>query len=138
MQWIEPDDSTSRIFTNTPGAPAAASREIIGMYSTWCKDNMLPGPLQLPQLFLNNGLGIATHETFSTARMHTDMSYHTPLLLESAGRMVLDLKVTSGEMDAKEAEYLLDRAVQETRNGDVYQHSEVWVLIGRKIVDDDY
>jgi SAM-dependent methyltransferase len=134
LQWIEPDHAASQILHNTPGAPSKASREVIGYFSEWCREHIYPGPLQLPELFVRNGLEIAVEEAFGTSRVQYETSYHTPMMLERLGKTVLDLKVEEGVMDGKSAEYLLDRAVMETRHGDVYQHSEIWVIVGRKIV----
>ena len=56
------------------------------------------------------------------------------MMLESVGKMVLDFKVKSGSITQEEADMWVKRAVEETRNGDVYQHSELHVTVGRKDV----
>ncbi len=36
-------------------------------------------------------------------------------------------------MSIVEREALVDRAVQDCRQGDIYQHSQIWVVVGKKL-----
>lgn len=83
---------------------------------------------------MQSGMEIVVEESFGTSRVQHETAFHTPMVLELVGKMVLDEKVKKRVMDAKGAEYLLDRGVQETRHGDIYQHSEIWVVVGKRVV----
>lgn len=132
IQWIEADNSASQVLFNTPGAPAEATREVFGYYSEWCKERSYPGLLRFPELFVQSGMEIVAEESFGTSRVQYESAFHTPMMLELVGKMVLDEKVKKRVMNVKDAEYLLDRAAQETRHGDIYQHSEIWAVVGKK------
>lgn len=90
---------------------------------------MIPNPLRLPELFKENGLEVLADEICATDRLK-----HLSLYPTSVGKMILEIQVTEGKMEREreKADELLKTALAETKDGDIYQHSDVCVYVGRK------
>jgi len=134
VQWIEGDHSQCQIFHNKAGAPASAAKEVMSFVNAWFK-GWLPGPLRLPELFNENGLEVLVDERWATDGLQHKTgwsTYFAPMFIMSGGKAAVDAKVKTGELSREVADKLLDRAVSEVSKGEIYQHSEMIVYVGRK------
>lgn len=86
----------------------------------------------MADLFRKSGLELVTEDVFATDRVHHETAYHAPMFTQSAGTLAMKWRISQGKMTKEEGDELVRRAVEETRSGDVYQHSEKYVVVGRK------
>jgi hypothetical protein len=93
---------------------------------------MLLNPLRLPELFKENGLEGLADEICATDRLKHLSLYPTTMYLTSVGKMILEIQITEGKMEKEKADELLKTALAATKDGDIYQHSDVCVYVGRK------
>lgn len=131
VQWVEADHSKSKILHKKAGAPASAAKKVISICNSWFT-GMLPGPLRLPDLFVENGLEVLADELWGVDRLNNETNFHSPMFIMSGGRPAMEAAVKKGEIVREDVEKLLEQAVEEVRNGDVYQHSNLLAVVGRK------
>lgn len=132
MQWMEPDHSKSRILHNKAGAPSAATKEIYREINTWFAEVVQPAAVLLASLFQENGLEVVAEDVFATDRLEEERTSHTIMLTKTAGNLALKTLLKAGKKTQEEIDELISKAVEETRNGDIYQHAESYVVVGRK------
>jgi hypothetical protein len=132
IQWVELDHSQTKILHDKSGAPAAAAKKINSLVAAWAQANMFPNPLRLPELYKENGLEVLADEVCATDRLKHLSLYPTTLFLTSVGKIALEIQVKEGEMEREKADELLQRALEEAKDGDIYQHSDLCVYVGRK------
>jgi hypothetical protein len=132
IQWLEADHSKSQILHNKAGAPAAATKEIYREINAWFKDVLKPAAATLSGLFEKNGLEVVAEDIFATDRLREGTAYHTTMLTKTAGALVGTHLVKTGKKTQQQVDELISKAVEESKDGDIYQHSECYVVIGRK------
>ena len=134
IQWIEADHSISKLFHKTPGAPSAATSKLISIMGAWWRDHILPGLVHLPTLFPKTGLEIVAHERYATDAEEKGAwpGYFTNMMTQSTSQLLKTVAVQAGLITFEEAEELLKTVAEEIKNGDIYQHSDIWVLVGKK------
>jgi hypothetical protein len=100
----------------------------------WWRDNILPGLVHLPTLFPKTGLEIVAHERYATDAEEKGAwpGYFTSMMSQSTGALLKTVAVQAGLITFEEAEELLKNVAEEVKNGDIYQHSDIWVLVGKK------
>lgn len=98
---------------------------------------MYPGPLRLPQMYAENGLETISLEIFATDRRPEDRYWHTVGLIETGGPQMMNflVKDESHALTAERAAALMARVKEETKSEDIYIHSELYFVIGRKPED---
>jgi len=132
LQWLEPDHSKSRILNNKPGAPANATRELVTHSNQWFTEHVPIAGDNLSDLFRRNGLEVVTEDIFANDRLKHESAYHTPMTIQAAGNIAMKWRASQGKISKEQGDELIKMAVEETKNGDVYLHSEMNIVVGRK------
>jgi hypothetical protein len=102
--------------------------------SAWNRNNILPGLTHLPTIFPKAGLEIIAHERYATDAEEKGEwpGYFTNMMVRSGGGLFSRVAATqSGRMTEEEANELMKSVAEEVKNGDIYAHSDIWVLVGR-------
>lgn len=85
----------------------------------------------LSHYFGKNQLEVLAEDVYGTD--HYEGVYHTPMLVETTGGGFLKKwLVERGVLMGEEADGLIEKAMEESGKGDVYQHSLIYVFVGRK------
>ncbi|KAF8860884.1 S-adenosyl-L-methionine-dependent methyltransferase [Acephala macrosclerotiorum] len=132
LQWMEPDHTKSQILNDKPSVPSAATRELYKHINQWFIENVPIEGAILLDLFRKGGLEVVTEEIFSTDRIKHESAYHTPMMIEAVGPLVMKWRASQGKITKEEGDGLVKTALEETRSGDIYQHSEWYFVVGRK------
>lgn len=93
---------------------------------------MYPGPLRLSELYMKNGLEVAALDIFASNRNPAYRKYHTVNFISSGASAMLLRLVKEDLKTTEHADDLVKHILEEIKNGDLYTHPELYLVIGRK------
>lgn len=132
---MEADHSKTQILHNKAGAPSAATKEIYKEIKIWFSEIVQSAAAGLTALYQKNGLELVTEDVFATDRLENERTYHSTMFTRTAGGLMGTLLVKAGKKTQEEVDDLILKAVEETKSGNIYQHSELYAVIGRRASD---
>jgi hypothetical protein len=116
-----------------PGASAAAAREVMDLARHVFKQIMYPGPLRLPEIYEKNGMETIALDIFANDVNPQYRRNHTVMFIKSGCQFMLQRMVKENKLAAERAEELMKKAIEEVESGDLYLHSEMYFIVGKKL-----